>query len=196
MKVSLLKSDGKLSEVEIEGIFDVSVSDYALAVVNRVHGQNAKQGTKKVKTRSEVRGKAAKPYRQKGTGKARQGSTKAPHFRGGGVAHGPTPDYHRLRLNRKFKRSVLKGILSKYISGNSFAFIDLSNDVRNLRKELSKEKSLVIYSLANRENTKVFRNLENVDLLPASSLSPSLILNYRKIYLDIDEKERLVDILQ
>lgn len=195
MKVSLLKSDNSISQVEFEAKVDGSISDYAIGVLRRVYRQNQKQGTKHVKTRSEVAGRAAKPFKQKGTGNARQGSRKGPHFRGGGIAHGPTPDYKKLGLNKKFKKSVLKKILSKYIEEERFVFVEL-NEAKNLRKELGKEKCLVVYSASSRDSVRYIRNLEKVNLMPASNLSALMLFDYNKIYFDVNEKERLAEIMK
>ncbi len=197
MIVNVIKSNN-VETLEIPSIPNYSIDDYHISLIVRVLGQNRKQGTKKAKTRSEVKGKSAKPYRQKGTGNARQGSRKAPHFRGGGVAHGPMPDYTKLRLNKKFKRMVLINILKRYLSDGRLSFIDLS-DGENLRafdpSMLVEGRSLVIYDQKNRESVNYLRNIPDVDVLSFVSLSPMLILNYNNLYFDLNVKEDLISMI-
>lgn len=194
MKVPVLKGEST-KDIDIEVSLDSKISDSTIGVLNRVISQNTKQGTKSAKGRSEVRGKAAKPFRQKGTGNARQGSRKGPHFRGGGVSHGPTPDYKKLGLNKKFKNLVTKKLLSKYIAEGNFGFIDLKDDVKGLRKNLI-EKSLVVYSKDNSDSLRSIRNMTKVKVLNVSSLSPLYLLNFKKVYFDLDAKDKVLEILK
>lgn len=196
MTVKVLKNR-QFEEVE----FDVNypqpiVTDYALALLNRVVLQNSKQGTKKAKDRSDVNGTTAKPFRQKGTGKARQGSRKGPHMRGGGVAHGPKPDFKKLKLNKEFKRKLTKEILRKYMDVGSLLFVDLGAEKTFLRYELNKEKSLLVYHVSNLEGLKKVRNLPNLVTLSFNSISPLKFLNFNKIYFDIIICNQLVELVK
>jgi len=195
MKVKVLKGDSA-KDIDLDIKLDANLTEYAIGVLNRVALQNLKQGTKLAKGRSEVRGRSAKPFRQKGTGNARQGSRKGPHMRGGGVAHGPKPDYKKLGLNKKFKEVVTKKLLSKYMNDGNFSFVDLKEDVKGLRKELGSNKSLVVYDLNNAENVRPIRNLPKVRLIGFPSISPLNLLNYKKVYFDLEIKEKVLEILK
>lgn len=195
MKLNVLKSDGSNSSVELKLNLDTKLSDYALAVLTRVARQNSKQGTKKVKTRSEVRGRAAKPFKQKGTGNARQGSRKGPHMRGGGIAHGPRQDYSKLALNKKFSSTILKKLLSKHAEDGSLNLIELDKISKEMKNALSL-KSLIVYSKENKAQTLKLRNLKNVSLVEAASLNASMLLNVKNIYIDLSAKEKLEGVLK
>jgi large subunit ribosomal protein L4 len=195
MKVTLLKSESK-SEVDLNASIDASISDYAIGVLNRVARQNLKQGTKHTKGRSEVQGRAAKPFKQKGTGNARQGSRKGPHMRGGGISHGAKPDYHKLALNRSFKQTVLKKVLSKYIEAGNLGFIDLESDTKKLRSTLGEEKTLIVFNSERLNKVRAFRNMPKVTVLNINSLSALKTLSYGKIYFDLEAKEKVQEILK
>lgn len=195
MKVQLLKSDGSLGSVDLDLNLDTNISDYAIGVVSRVAKQNSKQGTKKAKGRSEVTGRAKKPYKQKGTGGARQGSRKGPHMRGGGVSHGPQPDFRKLALNKKFSRLVLKKLVSKHIESETLALVDLSDVKKELRNSVE-PKSLVVYSKANKESARSLKNIAGVKMIEAGSFNPTALVSVRKVYIDSDVKDKLVEILK
>ena len=195
MKVPVLKGEST-KDIDIDVKLDTRISTLAIGILSRVVGQNTKQGTKHAKGRSEVRGRAAKPFKQKGTGNARQGSRKGPHMRGGGISHGPQPDYKKLSLNRKFKNVVTRKLISMYLNEGDFGFIDLNDDVKGLRKSLSGAKSLVVYSTDNSASLKAIQNLPKLKVLNISSLSPLNLLNFKKVYFDIDVKDKVLEILK
>ena len=124
-KVSVYNMEGK--EVETmeldDAVFGVDVNEHLvhMAVVQQL--ANNRQGTQKAKTRSEVRGGGRKPWRQKGTGHARQGSTRAPQWTGGGVVFAPTPRDYSFKLNKKEKRAALKSALSSRVAENKFVVV-------------------------------------------------------------------------
>ncbi|MEZ5342584.1 MAG: 50S ribosomal protein L4 [Acidimicrobiales bacterium] len=136
-------------------------------------------GTHKVKTRSEVSGGGAKPYKQKGTGRARQGTTRAPHFIGGGVAHGPTPRDYSERTNKKMKRLALHSALSDRASDNKIIVVDAWSfdgpSTKGAAAALAAlgvvGKSLVVLDRADETAWKSFRNLTGVHLLPSDQLN-------------------------
>lgn len=199
MKVKVLKLDNTTSDIDFK--FEVKSSENLeqdLAIIARVKAQAEKQGTKKAKTRSEVAGHAAKPFKQKGTGRGRQGSTKGPHFVGGGVAHGPRQDYSSLKLNRKYKSIALKRFLADYISNEQFSFVDLtgkstSKDVRNLFA--NGEKTLVVYSKDNVDLVRATRNLAHVDSVNVQNVSAFNVVNYTRILVDVASKDDLLNLL-
>lgn len=195
MKVQVLKLNDKSETVELK-VSESKMPKRALEVISRVAKQGEKQGTKAVKDRSQVRGRAAKPFKQKGTGNARQGSRKGPHMRGGGIAHGAKMDTRSLGLNKKFKTLVLKNLLLSYANDNKLSFIDLKGDGKDLRKILKDStKTLLIHSLENKNSVRSARNLPKVRILAAPSMSPLLMTDYNQIVIDLSEKERIEKIL-
>ena len=134
-----------------DAVFGVEVNEHLvhLAVVAQL--ANKRQGTQKAKTRSEVSGGGRKPWRQKGTGHARQGSTRAPQWTGGGVVFAPTPRDYTIRLNKKEKRLALKSALTSRVNENKFIVVDELNFTEiktkkfaEVMKNLKVEKALVV----------------------------------------------------
>ena len=121
--VGLFNKEGnKIEDIQLnETIFAAEVNADAMHQVVVALLANKRQGTQSAKTRAEVRGGGIKPWRQKGTGRARQGSTRAPQWRGGGVVFGPTPRSYKFKLNRKVRRLALKSALSSVISNCCFS---------------------------------------------------------------------------
>ena len=124
--VAVYNMEGKeVGTIELnDSVFGVEVNEHLvhMAVVQQL--ANNRQGTQKAKTRSEVSGGGRKPWRQKGTGHARQGSTRAPHFTGGGVVFAPVPRDYSFKLNKKEKRAALKSVLTDKVQTNNFIVVD------------------------------------------------------------------------
>ncbi|MEG1294180.1 MAG: 50S ribosomal protein L4, partial [Clostridium sp.] len=110
-----------------DAIFGVEVNEHLVHMAVVAQLANKRQGTQKAKTRSEVSGGGKKPWRQKGTGHARQGSIRAPQWRGGGVVFAPTPRDYTIRLNKKEKRAALKSALTSRVIDNKFIILDEMN---------------------------------------------------------------------
>lgn len=196
MKVKVIKSNNVVEEVDVAVKEEVVLSEAEVALISRVRNQAQKQGTKSAKTRSEVVGHSAKPFRQKGTGRARQGSTKAPHHVGGGVAHGPKPDFTKLNLNKKFKSLVLKKMLVESIKNDGLSFVDVKGANKGLRKAVGNDvRTLVVLNKENNDAIKFLRNLSNVDVLRWDQLSSFNLLNFKNILVDSDCKDELVNLL-
>lgn len=198
MKVKVLKLDNTTSTVElkIEKSLDSNDLSTGLALINRVKNQAQKQGTKLSKTRSDIRTGTSKPYRQKGTGRARQGSSKGPHFVGGGVAHGAKPDFTKLALNKKHKAVILRDFIFSMLSDETMQFVELGTDSKKLRDLLNdSNKTALLYSKDSTKLVLALRNLPNVDLMEMSSLSPFNLVNHKRVLVDESLKEDLVNIL-
>jgi large subunit ribosomal protein L4 len=140
----------------------------------------ARQGTHKAKTRAEVAGGGRKPYRQKGTGRARQGSIRAPQFAGGGVVHGPTPRSYEQRTPKKMKAAALRGALSDRAAHGRVHVVDTIVDgdtpstktARRVLAELSERtKPLVVLTREDEVSWKSLRNLPEVHVLAADQLN-------------------------
>ena len=125
-KVAVLNMAGKeVDTIELnDAVFGVEINEHLVHMAVLQQLANNRQGTQKAKTRSEVRGGGKKPYRQKGTGHARQGSTRAPHYTGGGVVFAPVPRDYSFKLNKKEKRAALKSALTSRVVENKFIVLD------------------------------------------------------------------------
>ena len=176
-KVSVYNMEGK--EVETmeldDAVFGVEVNEHLvhMAVVQQL--ANNRQGTQKAKTRSEVRGGGRKPWRQKGTGHARQGSTRAPQWTGGGVVFAPTPRDYSFKLNKKEKRAALKSALSSRVAENKFVVVDelkfdaiKTKDFARVMSNLGVEKALVVI---NDNDTNVVMSAKNIPTVKTASIS-------------------------
>src|SRR6201993_254896 len=126
MKLTVFSSDGKTSSEKDFGLptFEGDKGVQAVKEVIVAINANNRQGTRSTKTRGEVSGGGRKPWRQKGTGRARQGSTRAPHWMGGGVAHGPKPRSYEVRVNKKMRRLALRSALSDAAKSGKLAVVD------------------------------------------------------------------------
>ena len=176
-KVSVYNMEGK--EVETmeldDAVFGVEVNEHLvhMAVVQQL--ANNRQGTQKAKTRSEVRGGGRKPWRQKGTGHARPGSTRAPQWTGGGVVFAPTPRDYSFKLNKKEKRAALKSALSSRVAENKFVVVDelkfdaiKTKDFAKVMSNLGVEKALVVI---NDNDTNVVMSAKNIPTVKTASTS-------------------------
>ena len=176
-KVSVYNMEGK--EVETmeldDAVFGVDVNEHLvhMAVVQQL--ANNRQGTQKAKTRAEVRGGGRKPWRQKGTGHARQGSTRAPQWTGGGVVFAPTPRDYSFKLNKKEKRAALKSALSSRVAENKFVVVDelkfdaiKTKDFAKVMSNLGVEKALVVI---NDNDTNVVMSAKNIPTVKTASTS-------------------------
>lgn len=161
-------------------IFDVQVNIPLIHQVVVAQLAAARQGTHSTKTRGEVRGGGRKPYRQKGTGRARQGSTRAPQFAGGGVVHGPQPRDYAQRTPKKMKAAALRGALSDRARHDRIHVIDSlvtadapsAKDAATLLAGLTERKNLLVVLTRDDEvSLKSVRNLANVHVLVADQLN-------------------------
>jgi len=167
-KVAVLNMAGKeVDTIELnDAVFGVEINEHLVHMAVLQQLANNRQGTQKAKTRSEVRGGGKKPYRQKGTGHARQGSTRAPHYTGGGVVFAPVPRDYSFKLNKKEKRAALKSALTSRVVENKFIVLDeLKLDEIKTKKfvevmnNLNVNKALVVL---NDMDTNVIASAANV----------------------------------
>lgn len=169
-----------------DAVFGVEVNEHLvhLAVVAQL--ANKRQGTQKAKTRSEVSGGGRKPWRQKGTGHARQGSTRAPQWTGGGVVFAPTPRDYTIRLNKKEKRLALKSALTSRVHENKFIVVDELNFAEiktkkfaEVMKNLKVEKALVVGADENAALSA--RNIPTVKTAFVNTINVYDILKYNTV---------------
>ena len=148
-----------------------------------------RQGTHAVKNRSAVRGGGKKPWRQKGTGRARQGSIRSPQWRGGGIVFGPTPRSYSYHLPKKVNRLAIKSVLSEKVANDNFVVVDsLSFDAPKtkdfseaLNKLNASTKTLVVLEEDNKNAVLSARNLKNVEIVSAKGLNTLSVVNSDKI---------------
>ena len=192
----------KLVNIENKKIKDININDnvfciktYPDLIHQYIRFQNAKarQGSHKTKSRSEISGRAKKPFSQKGTGNARQGSSKPPHFRGGATSMGPVNRDHSFSLNKKEKKLALKSALSSKLSQNNIIFIDNfdidTHKTKNLNIKLSKfnfKSALFVHSENNiNENfKKASSNLPRVSTLSHKGINVKDLILYEKIFIE------------
>ena len=176
-----------------DAVFGVEVNEHLvhMAVVQQL--ANKRQGTQKAKTRSEVRGGGRKPWRQKGTGHARQGSIRAPQWKGGGVVFAPVPRDYSFKLNKKEKRAALKSALTSRVNNNKFIVVDeLKLDEIKTRKfkeiltNLKVNKALVILNDNDQNVVMSARNLPAVKTALTNTINVYDILKYNTLVLTKD----------
>ncbi len=189
-KVSVYNIEGKeVGDIELsDAIFGVEVNEHLvhLAVVAQL--ANKRQGTQKAKTRSEVSGGGRKPWKQKGTGHARQGSIRAPQWKGGGVVFAPTPRDYTINLNKKEKRLALKSALSSRVKENKFIVVDdfamdeiKTKKMRQTLDNLKVSKALVVTSNGETNTVLSVRNLRGVKAASPNTINVYDILKYNTV---------------
>lgn len=186
-----------------DAIFAAEVNEAVLHQVVVNYLANQRQGTQSTKTRTEVRGGGIKPWRQKGTGRARQGSIRAPQWVGGGVALGPKPRSYRFSINRKMKRLAMKSALSaKYAAYEVYVIEDLTVDeiktakIAALLKGLEiDKKALIVTAEADEKVYKSARNIKGVTPTHVGTLNSYDVLNNNVIILSKDAVAKIEEVL-
>lgn len=173
-----------------DAVFGVEVNEHLvhLAVVRQL--ANKRQGTQKAKTRSEVSGGGRKPWRQKGTGHARQGSIRAPQWTGGGVVFAPTPRDYTMKMNKKERRAALKSALTSRAQDNKLIVLDelkldqiKTKDMKKVLDNLKVEKALVVTAEYDKNVILSARNIAGVETTMASSINVYDIMKYGTVVL-------------
>ena len=188
--VSVYNMEGKeVGTLELnDAVFGVEVNEHLvhLAVVAQL--ANKRQGTQKAKTRSEVSGGGRKPWRQKGTGHARQGSTRSPQWKGGGVVFAPTPGDYTIRLNKKEKRAALRSALTSRVQDNKFIVVDelkfdeiKTKKFQNVMDNLKVSKALVVLADNDQNTVLSARNIAGVKTSQVGSINVYDILKYNTV---------------
>lgn len=179
-KIDVLSKEGKkVSEIELnDAIFGIIPNENAVHEVVVAHLAAKRQGTQSTKTRAEVRGGGKKPWRQKGTGRARQGSIRSPQWTHGGIALGPKPRLYIKRVNKKLKALAMKSVLSAKVADKQFDVLDSFDFTEIKTKEAAKvlnalnvgKNTLVVLNEADNTAYRSLRNIEGVKITPVSSL--------------------------
>ena len=188
--VSVYNMEGKeVGALELnDAVFGVEVNEHLvhLAVVAQL--ANKRQGTQKAKTRSEVSGGGRKPWRQKGTGHARQGSTRSPQWTGGGVVFAPTPRDYTIKLNKKERKLALKSALTSRVNENKFIVVDelkfdeiKTKKFQNVLNNLKVSKALVVVGDDSTNAVKSARNIPAVKTAFVNTINVYDILKYNTV---------------
>ena len=188
--VSVYNIEGKeVGTIDLnDAVFGVEVNERLvhMAVVSQL--ANKRQGTQKAKTRSEVSGGGRKPWRQKGTGHARQGSTRAPQWTGGGVVFAPTPRDYSFKLNKKERRAALKSALTSRVEEKKFIVVDEINfdeiktkKFQDVLNNLSVSKALVVLEDGNKNAELSARNIADVKTAKTNTINVYDILKYNTV---------------
>ena len=201
--VSVYNMEGKeVGTMELsDAVFGVEVNEHLvhLAVVQQL--ANNRQGTQKAKTRSEVSGGGRKPWRQKGTGHARQGSTRSPQWTGGGVVFAPTPRDYSFKLNKKEKRLALKSALTSRLQENKLIVVDelkfdevKTKNFKQVMENLKVEKGLVILAENDANTVLSARNLASIDTTLTSQINVYDIMKAGTIVLTKDSAAKIEEV--
>ena len=203
-KVDVLSVDGKkVKELELnENVFGIEPNENIVhsAVVNYL--ANQRQGTQNTKTRAEVSGGGRKPWRQKGTGRARQGSIRAPQWIKGGIALGPRPRSYSYKINKKEKRLAIKSILSSKVAEKELVVLDklelkeikTANMVKVLNNVKAEGKTLILLPANNENVCKSSRNIEGVKTLTVDTINAYDLVKYNNLVVTEDTVKKLEEV--
>ena len=184
-----------------DAIFGVEVNEHLVHMAVLQQLANNRQGTQKAKTRSEVSGGGKKPYRQKGTGHARQGSTRAPQWTHGGVVFAPTPRDYSFKLNKKEKRAALKSVLTSRVNENKIVVVDTLNldEIKTKKfvevmKNLKVEKALVVLNDMNTNVIASAKNIPTVKTAQTNEINVYDILKYDTLVVTKDAVKTIEEV--
>ena len=193
----------KVSDIELsEEVFGIEPNEAVVHSVLVNYLANQRQGTQSTKTRAEVRGGGRKPWRQKGTGRARQGSIRAPQWIKGGIALGPKPRSYKYRVNKKEKRLAIRSLLSSKVLEENLVVVDkfdfkeiktkqMADAMKNLNVT---EKALVVLADKNEVVQKSARNLDGVRTSSVATINVFDLLKYKKLVVTVDTVKKLEEV--
>ena len=201
--VSVFNMEGKeVGTIELnDAVFGVNVNEHLvhMAVVQQL--ANNRQGTQKAKTRSEVSGGGRKPWRQKGTGHARQGSTRAPQWTGGGVVFAPVPRDYSFKLNKKEKRAALKSALTSKVQDAKLIVVDelkfdeiKTKNFANVMSNLKVNKGLVVIAENDANVVLSARNMADVNTTLVSTMNVYDVMNAKTVVLTKDAVAKIEEV--
>ena len=188
--VAVYNMEGKeVDKIELnDSIFGVEINEHLVHMAVLQQLANKRQGTQKAKTRSEVRGGGRKPWRQKGTGHARQGSTRSPQWTGGGVVFAPTPRDYSFKLNKKEKRAALKSALTSRVEENKFIVVDemkfdeiKTKKFQTVLNNLNVNKALVVLEEGDKNAEISAKNIPDVKTARVNTINVYDILKYNTV---------------
>lgn len=204
LKVNLLDKEGKkVKDIELnDTIFGIKPNDAVIYDAVVLAAASARQGTAKAKNRSEVSGGGKKPWKQKGTGRARQGSIRSPQWVGGGVVFGPTPRSYDKKQNKKERRLALKSVLSYKVIDNQFMVVDALTDTGKTKEfvaylnSLNTGKSVLVVTHDLTENLILAsRNLNDVKVIRVDEINTYDVVSYETIIITAEAVKVLEEVL-
>lgn len=193
----------KVSDIELaESVFGIEPNENIVHAVLVNYLANQRQGTQSTKTRAEVRGGGRKPWRQKGTGRARQGSIRAPQWIKGGIALGPKPRSYKYTVNKKERRLAIKSVLSSKVLEKQLTVVDKLelNEIKtksmvNALASLKVEgKTLIVVPEVNKNVLMSSRNIEGVKTITANNINVFDLLKYNNLILPVDTVKKLEEV--
>lgn len=202
-KVALYNMDAQqVGEIELsDAVFGVDVNAEAMHQVVKMQLANKRQGTQSALTRAEVSGGGIKPWRQKGTGRARQGSIRAPQWIHGGIVFAPKPRDYSYTLPKKLKRVALKSALSSKVASNEIVVLDQleldapkTKTIVEMLKKFDAKKTLIVTTESNEVVYKSARNIAGVQVLPVNNLNVYDILKYEKFIITKDAAQKVEEV--
>ncbi len=203
-QVTMLKMDGtEAGSIELKDeIFGIEVNEYAVHAVVVNYLANQRQGTQSAKTRGEVRGGGRKPFRQKGTGRARQGSSTSPNHVGGGIAFAPKPRSYRYTLPQKLRRLAMKSALSSKVKENEIIVLDSLKLDEPKTKEMAKilenvkaaKKALIVTDVKDENVVRSAANIPGVKTTIVGEMNVYDIVNHTSLILTKDAVTRIEEV--
>ena len=203
-KVDLYDINGKvIGDIELKDeIFNAEINKDAMYLAVESYLANQRQGTQSTKTRSEVSGGGVKPWRQKGTGRARQGSIRAPQWIHGGIALGPKPRTYTIRLNKKVKRTALKSALSSKVSESNIIVLDKlelseikTKNMAEILKNFNLEtNALLVLGDKNENVVRSAKNISNVKTAYVNTINVYDIVKYNKFIVTADAVHKIEEV--
>lgn len=203
-KVNVINIKGEnVGEIELnEVLFNTEVSEHAVYEVVKNQLANKRQGTQSAKTRAEVRGGGRKPFRQKGTGRARQGSIRAPHYTGGGVTFAPKPRDYSYAVPKKLRRKALYSVLTSKVNEGELIVLDSlsldapkTKEAANILSAIDAGKKAYIVTAENDQTIyRSFRNIEGVDVSAANLINVYDLVRHNKLVITKDAIAKLEEV--
>ena len=201
--VSVYNMEGQeVDKMELsDAVFGVEINEHLVHLAVVQQNANNRQGTQKAKTRSEVSGGGKKPYRQKGTGHARQGSTRSPQFTGGGVVFAPVPRDYSFKMNKKEKRAALKGVLTSRVQENKLIVVDdlkfdaiKTKDMVKVLDNLKADNALVVLNENDKNVVLSGRNIDGVKMALTNTINVFDVLNHKTLVLTKDAAKTIEEV--
>ena len=202
-KVGLFSKDGsQIGDIELnDNVFAAEVNQYAMHQVVVALLANKRQGTQSAKTRAEVRGGGIKPWRQKGTGRARQGSIRAPQWIKGGVVFAPKPRDYRMSVPKSMRVVAMKSALTTKVQDGEMIVVDnldfdaiKTKQMVEVLKAFDAKKTLIITADSNETVYKSARNIEGVSVIPANNINVYDLLKFAKVIITKDAVSKIEEV--
>lgn len=188
----------------VDSVWNIETNDLVLKKMIRLQLDSMRQGTAKTKTRSEVSGGGRKPWKQKGTGRARQGSIRAPHWVGGGIVFGPTPRSHSFKMNKKERRLAIKSALSDKLQNKEICVVDSLELTSPKTKEFNNTlntlnlngKTLIVTDGENGNVVLASRNMANLHVIEPSSINVLDLVGADNLLIDVASVNKIEEVLK